>query len=67
MTTHDPCVVTEADYFDATENYLGWCTGCKEFTRDCTEPDAHGYSCPKCECYTVIGAEDALLAGEITF
>jgi len=58
--------ITEAEYRDATNNYLGWCTGCEEFTRDNTEPDARGYDCPKCREYTVMGAEDAVLTGEIT-
>jgi len=59
--------IDESEYQYATENYMGWCKECKEFTRDCTEPDAKGYDCPKCEQLTVIGAEDALLTGEITF
>ena len=59
--------VAESDYLDATDSYTGWCTNCKEFTRDCTEPDAEGYDCPECEKNTVIGAEDALLQGLIEF
>lgn len=59
--------VSEADYLDATDSYTGWCTVCKEFTRDCTEPDAEGYECPDCGQNTVIGAEDALLRGLIVF
>ena len=61
----DPVQVLEEDYIDATENYRGWCTGCEEFTRDCTEPDAEGYDCPQCDENTVIGAEDALISGLI--
>ena len=60
-------VITQAEYEDATGNYLGWCTVCEEFTREHTEPDAEGYDCPKCEGLTVVGAEDALLTGAITF
>jgi hypothetical protein len=30
-----------------------------------TEPDAEGYDCPQCGNYTVMGAEQALLTGEI--
>jgi len=58
--------VAESDYLDATDSYTGWCTNCKEFTRDCTEPDAEGYGCPECEQNTVIGAENALIAGLIS-
>lgn len=62
-----PAEVNEADYADATESYTGWCTTCKDFTRDSTEPDAENYRCPVCKLWTVIGAENALLMGHITF
>jgi Zn finger protein HypA/HybF involved in hydrogenase expression len=62
-----PTQVAEADYLSAVESYTGWCTTCKEFTREQTEPDAEGYDCPVCEENTVIGAEDALLQGLIEF
>jgi predicted RNA-binding Zn-ribbon protein involved in translation (DUF1610 family) len=45
----------------------GYCTTCKDFTRDCTEPDAENYECPVCGKNTVIGAEYALLMGFISF
>lgn len=57
--------INEADIADAIENYRGFCTTCCEITRDNTEPDAEGYQCPKCDLYTVIGTEDALMAGLI--
>ncbi len=60
-----PTVVKMADYLEATENYTGWCTSCKEFTRDSTEPDAEGYDCPACEQNTVMGAEQAMIVMEI--
>jgi Zn finger protein HypA/HybF involved in hydrogenase expression len=59
--------VAESDYLDAVDNYTGWCTKCKDFTRDSTEPDAEGYDCPECEQDTVIGAENALIQGLIEF
>lgn len=59
--------VNQADYLEATGSYLGWCTECEEFTRDCTEPDATGYDCPECRGDTVVGAEQALLEGLFTF
>jgi len=59
--------VTMEDYTYATESYMGWCTECQEFTRGETEGDAENYDCPKCEQNTVMGAEQALLLGEITF
>jgi Zn finger protein HypA/HybF involved in hydrogenase expression len=54
--------VSLEEYEYATESYMGWCTTCEDFTRDCTEPDAHDYDCPICEQNTVMGAEDALLS-----
>ena len=67
MSEDKPIPVKESEYLYATENYMGWCTDCQDFTRERTEPDAEGYDCPKCEQNTVIGAEDALLTGKITF
>ena len=57
--------VSMVEYEEATESYLGWCTECKSFTRDSTEPDAEGYDCPECGENSVMGAEQALLIGEI--
>jgi len=59
-------LVTEAAYRNAQELYTGWCTSCQDWTRDSTEPDAVDYDCPVCEQNTVMGAEEALIAGEIT-
>lgn len=50
---------------DAIDSNTGWCTVCKQFTRECTEPDATGYDCPVCGQNTVMGAEEAILEGEI--
>jgi len=58
--------MTETEYLDACDTFQGWCTFCKEFTRDQTEPDAEDYDCPVCEQNTVVGAEQALLLGIIT-
>ena len=60
-------LISQADYEEATELYRGFCTVCEAFTRDETEPDAHGYDCPNCGQSTVVGAEDALLEGLIEF
>jgi len=57
--------ITEYEYLEATNSYLGWCTTCEEFTRDCCEPDAHQYDCPECRENHVYGAEEALLQGFI--
>lgn len=63
----EPVTVDEADYVEATESYTGWCTHCKDFTRSNVEPDAMEYDCPCCNQKTVMGAEQALLSGNITF
>jgi hypothetical protein len=57
--------VSEVDYADATENYLGYCTECCEFTTSECEPDAEDYTCDSCEGNTVVGAENALIMGLI--
>jgi hypothetical protein len=57
--------ITVKEYQDATNDHLGWCTNCLEFTHDSCEPDAHGYVCPKCCESSVMGAEQALLCGMI--
>lgn len=59
--------IHQAEYEQARNDYLGWCSTCEEFTREATEPDAEGYDCPKCEGLTVIGAENALMEGCFTF
>jgi hypothetical protein len=59
--------MTEQDYLDAVESNTGYCITCKEFTRECTEPDAEGYDCPECGKNTVMGAEQALVCDLLTF
>jgi hypothetical protein len=46
----------------------GYCTFCKEVTMDSgVEPDAEDYLCPKCKDYTVMGMQQALAMGFISF
>jgi Zn finger protein HypA/HybF involved in hydrogenase expression len=59
--------ITESRYFEASENYEGYCTTCDYFTKDQTEPDAKNYKCPVCNEMTVIGAENAMIMGYIEF
>lgn len=58
-------VIPASRYNEASSEYLGWCLRCKDFTRDCTEPDASEYDCPDCGNLSVLGAENALLSGYI--
>lgn len=51
----------EEEYLEARDTYLGYCTECKDWTRDSTEPDAEGYDCPVCDQDTVIGADNYLM------
>lgn len=59
--------VEESDYEDACDSDEGWCTTCKKFSGECVEPDAEGYPCDICNTNSVIGAENALIAGYIAF
>jgi hypothetical protein len=49
----------------ACDTYRGYCTSCKKFTRGECEPDSEFYDCPRCKGKTVMGAEQALLVGEL--
>jgi Zn finger protein HypA/HybF involved in hydrogenase expression len=57
--------VTFEEFEEAQSNDMGYCTECKDFTRECTEPDAENYDCPECGSYTVFGAKQAMLMGLI--
>ena len=67
MAKFTPTQMPESDYQYAVDNDEGFCTSCKDFTRDCCEPDACNYPCPECEQRTVYGAEEALMMGLIEF
>lgn len=55
--------MTADEYLEMEDDYQGYCTACREWTRDATESDAEGYDCPACGCDTVVGAGNALLLG----
>lgn len=57
--------VSIEEYQEASDSYLGYCYDCKDFTRDCTEPDATGYDCPECSGTNVVGADILLLDGNV--
>jgi len=59
--------ISEDRFVQATNDHEGWCSTCEDFTHECAEPDAQDYRCPVCREWTVMGAEMALLSGEITF
>lgn len=66
MGKHKCVQVDESDLSEAIDGNMGWCPTCKEFTRECTEPDAEDYDCPVCDGNEVVGAEQALINGLIT-
>ena len=53
------------EYMASCNNYSGYCKECDEITRDSTEPDVEGYSCPVCGQDTVMGVELAMVKGLI--
>lgn len=53
--------ITETEYQEAVDSYMGWCTNCEGFTREGTDPDAENNFCPECDRYDVYGAEIALV------
>lgn len=55
------------EFQEAVDHYIGYCTTCKKFTRECTEGDATDYDCEQCGCNTVVGAENAMIMGLLTF
>ena len=59
-------LISEEDFRDMADSYMGFCKNCQEFTRDSTEPDAEDYDCPVCEQNSVVGAENALIMGLVT-
>ena len=56
--------LTEKEYFDAQNNYLGYCLNCGE-EKDSCEPDATEYHCEYCGKNSVYGTEELLIMGRI--
>lgn len=50
---------------DHIESNDGICLGCGEWSCGGVEPDARGYECEVCGENKVMGAEEALIAGEL--
>lgn len=57
--------ITKDRFKRAARQYKGWCCFCRKFTRNECEPDARDYPCPICKHNLVMGAEEALITGEI--
>lgn len=59
-------VISEGDFEEYADNYLGWCTECQSWTVEECEPDISNGECWECGGETVYGAEQAVLLGHIT-
>lgn len=57
-------VMSESEYLDAQDNYIGYCTSCGADHTEC-EPDARKRFCEACHKHTVYGAQELLIAGKI--
>jgi len=58
--------LTEEEYLDLSDNYMGICLNCGE-QRDSCEPDARNYECEYCGEKQVFGVEELLMEGKIEF
>jgi len=58
--------LTEEEYLDLSDNYMGICLNCGE-QRDSCEPDARNYVCEYCGEKQVFGVEELLMEGKIEF
>jgi len=69
MARYVPITVTmsEAEYYEHTNDYDGVCLACGEWTFGGCEPDARRYPCESCNRRAVYGAEEALMMGYIEF
>lgn len=56
--------LTEEEYAEAEDSYIGFCIACGAEAYDC-EPDARGYKCPECGALTVYGVPELLQMGHI--
>jgi len=56
--------LTEEQYQDAEDQYIGYCIECGG-ERDSCEPDARNYSCEDCGKNTVFGVPELLLMGAL--
>jgi len=56
--------MTESEYRENTNDYIGFCISCGE-ERDCCEGDARNYPCENCDKDDVFGTEELLMMGRI--
>jgi hypothetical protein len=54
-----------SDLVEASESYEGYCRVCDSITTSQVEPDADDVMCEECGNRTVMGLENAVVAGDI--
>ena len=57
--------ISMEEYQACSEEYMGYCLDCQDFTAHQVEPDARNYECPKCGELRVFGAEEAMMMGDV--
>ena len=55
-------ILTERQYINAEDKYLGFCLACGRTRGEC-EPDARRYKCEKCGAEKVYGIPELLMMG----
>ena len=55
--------ITAQEYEEYSDDNMGYCARCRDFTTDCVEPDAEMYECESCGGNTVYGVEVAMIIG----
>jgi hypothetical protein len=56
--------MSEVDYSEALDCYVGYCIQCGA-DRDSCEPDAEEYPCESCDGKSVFGTEQLLIMGKV--
>ena len=57
-------VMSESEYLEADELYLGYCLGCGSDQGEC-EPDVRGRVCESCGARRVYGAQELLIMDKV--
>ena len=57
--------LTVPEFQDHVNDYDGVCLACGEWSCGGVEPDAEAYECESCGAFEVVGAEQAMVMGEI--
>lgn len=59
-------IITEQEYYSYRDDSAGYCSFCDKITNESgVEPDAVNYECEECLTFSVMGIEEAFIAGYI--